>query len=76
MNSNNRTAATLYSLGDTVCLRNITINTLHTGDHDDDDDDDNNNDNNGGHSPTQDFALNYQLKKKEGNLTWQHICCS
>jgi len=43
MNSNNRIAATLYSLG-TVCLRN----TLHKGDHDDDDydDDDNNNNNN------------------------------
>jgi len=29
-----------------VCLRNISINTLHKGDHDDDDDDDNNNNNN------------------------------
>jgi len=38
MNSNNRIAATLYSLG-TVCLRNININTLHEGDDDDDDDD-------------------------------------
>jgi len=37
MNSNNRIAATLYSLG-TVCLRNISINNLHKGD------DDNNND--------------------------------
>ena len=41
MNSNNRTTATLYSLG-LVCLRNISINTLHKGD----DDDDNNNNNN------------------------------
>jgi len=41
MNSNNRIAATLYSLG-TVCLRSISINTLHKGD---DDDDDNNNNN-------------------------------
>ena len=40
MNSNNRIAATLYSL---VCLRNVSINTLHKGD---DDDDDNNNNNN------------------------------
>jgi len=33
---------------DTVCLRNISINTLHKGydDGDDDDDDDNNNNNN------------------------------
>ena len=42
MNINNRTAATLCSLGKTVCLRNISINTLHKGD---DDDDDNNNNN-------------------------------
>jgi len=41
MNSNNRIAATLYSLG-TVCLRNISTNTLHKGDDDDDDDDDDN----------------------------------
>ena len=51
MNSNNRMAATLYSLG-TVCLRNISINTLHKGD--DDDDDDNNNNNN---SPWLSFIL-------------------
>ena len=43
MNSNNRIAVTLYSLGTyyIVCLRNISINTLHKGD-----DDDNNNNNN------------------------------
>ena len=28
-----------------VCLRNISVNTLHKGDGDDDDDDDNNNNN-------------------------------
>ena len=28
---------------DTVCLRNISINTVHKGDGDDDDDDSNNN---------------------------------
>jgi hypothetical protein len=39
VNSNNRIAATLYSLG-TVCLSNISINTLHKGY---DDDVDNNN---------------------------------
>ena len=48
MNSNNRIAATLYSLGTyvVVCVRDISINTLHKGDdddNDDDDDDDNNN---------------------------------
>jgi len=31
---------------DIVCLRNISINTLHKGDGDDDDDDYNNNNNN------------------------------
>jgi len=46
MNSNNRIAATLYSLG-TQFERNISTNTLHKGD-DDDDDDDNNSDNNNG----------------------------
>jgi len=39
MNSNNRTAATLF-LRDIVCLRSISINIPHKGD---DDDDDNNN---------------------------------
>jgi hypothetical protein len=29
-----------------VCLRNISVDTLHKGDTDDDDDDDNNNNNN------------------------------
>jgi hypothetical protein len=29
-----------------VCLRNISVNTLHKGDADDDDDDNNNNNNN------------------------------
>jgi len=43
MNSNNRIAATLYSLGTyVVWLRNISINTLHKGDDDDDDDNNNN----------------------------------
>ena len=32
-----------------VCLRNISINTLHKGDDDDDDDDDDNNNNNTNH---------------------------
>jgi len=44
MNSNNRTAATLFSLG---TYRNISINTVHKGDdYDDYDDDDSNNNNN------------------------------
>jgi hypothetical protein len=54
MNSNNRIAATLFCLRTLVCLRNISINTLHKddddddndNDDDDDDDDDNNNNNN------------------------------
>jgi len=47
MNSNNRIDATLFPR-DIVCLRYISINTLHKGDDDDDDDDDddNNKDNN------------------------------
>jgi hypothetical protein len=31
---------------DTVCLRNISVDTLHKGDTEDDDDDDDNNNNN------------------------------
>jgi len=31
---------------DVVCLRNISVDTLHKGDTEDDDDDDNNNNNN------------------------------
>jgi hypothetical protein len=31
---------------DTVCLRNISVDTLHKGDTEDDDDDNNNNNNN------------------------------
>ena len=38
MNSDNRIAATLLPR-DIVCLRNISINTLHKGDDDDGDDD-------------------------------------
>jgi len=45
MNSNNRIAATLFPR-DIVCLRNISINTLHKG-YDEDDDNNNNNDLNG-----------------------------
>jgi len=45
MNSNNITAATLYSLG-TVRLRNRSINTLHKGDDDDVNNNNNNNNNN------------------------------
>jgi len=41
-NSNNRIAATLYSLV-TVCLRNISINNLHKGDRDNDNNNNNNN---------------------------------
>jgi hypothetical protein len=42
INSNERIAATLYSLGTLFGLRNICINTLHKGDNDDDDDNNNN----------------------------------
>ena len=48
MDSKIKLAATLHSLGIylVVCLRNISINTLHKGDDDVDDDDNNNNNNN------------------------------
>jgi len=39
-----------------VCLRNISVDTLHKGDTDDDDDDDNNNNNNNNNN-TQDLKL-------------------
>jgi len=42
MNINNRIAATLFPKN-IICLRNISINTLHKGDDVDDDDDNNNN---------------------------------
>jgi len=44
----NRIAATQCCYRDMVCLRNISVDTLHKGDteDDDDDDDDNNNNNN------------------------------
>ena len=45
MNSNNNSCNTVFPR-DIICLRNISINTLHKGDDDDDDDDDNNNNNN------------------------------
>ena len=44
MNSNNRIAATLYSLGTEFVSEILSINTLHKGD--DYGDDDNNNNNN------------------------------
>jgi len=43
MNSSNRIAATLYSLGGIVYLRNIRINTLQKGDYDDGNNNNNNN---------------------------------
>jgi len=38
MNSNNRIAATLYSVGTLFVSGNVSINTLHEGDDDDDND--------------------------------------
>ena len=42
--------------GDTVCLRNISVDTLHKGDTDDgdDNDDDNNNNNNNNNNDNND----------------------
>ena len=44
MNINNNSCNTLFPR-DIVCLRNISINTLHKGDDDDDDNNNNNNNN-------------------------------
>jgi hypothetical protein len=45
MNSYIRIVVTVFPR-DVVCLRNMSVDTLHKGDTDDDDDDDNNNNNN------------------------------
>jgi hypothetical protein len=42
MNSYIRIVATLFPM-DMVCLRNVSVDTLHKGDDDDDDDNNNNN---------------------------------
>jgi len=46
MNSKQQNSCNTVYPKDIVCLRNISINTLHKGDDDDDDDDNNNNNNN------------------------------
>jgi hypothetical protein len=43
MNSYIRIVANTVFSRDMVCLRNMSVNTLHKGDNKDDDDDDNNN---------------------------------
>ena len=43
MNRNKQNSCNTVFPRDIVCLRNMSINTLHKGDDDDDDDDDNNN---------------------------------
>jgi len=48
---------------DIVCLRNISINTLHKGDDDDDDEDNNNDNNNSLYSNTR-IYLNKDTKSK------------
>jgi len=53
---------------DIVCLRNVSINTLHKGDDDDDkddeDDDDNNNNNRNIFEPFNSYE--YLIKMKDG----------
>jgi hypothetical protein len=46
MNSYIRIVATQCSLSDMVCLRNISVDTLHKGDTEDNNNDDNDNNNN------------------------------
>jgi hypothetical protein len=47
-----------------VCLRNVSVDTLHKGDNDDDDDDDNNNNNNNNRV----IGL-YRFQKNKGCVT-------
>ena len=42
---------------DMVCLRNVSVDTLHKGDTEDDDDDDNNNNNNNNIHNTESTAV-------------------
>ena len=56
MNSKNRITATLFAR-DIVCLRNVSVNTLHKGDDDDDDDDNNNNNNNNNKRKSQSVII-------------------
>jgi len=69
---------------DMVCLRNISVDTLHTGDTEDDDDDDNNNNNNNnnntGHTnltgPNSDFlpiCAKFQTRKSQNCINGIHI---
>jgi len=51
---------------DMVCLRNISVDTLHKGDTEDDDDDDNNNNNNNN---------NNIFNCKWAVIWWQWLLC-
>jgi hypothetical protein len=52
-----------------VCLRNISVDTLHKGDTEDDDDDDNNNNNNGIYSS----YTRVVIIKKSTNMNMQCV---
>ena len=72
MNSNNRIAATLYSLGTQFYLRNISINTLHNGDdNDNDDDDDDDDDNNKGNTKNWLYPQFVELCNNYGMTNWK-----
>jgi hypothetical protein len=47
-------------LRDMVCLRNISVDTLHKGDTEDDDDDDDDNNNNNNNNNNNTFILHYE----------------
>jgi hypothetical protein len=70
MNSNYRTAATVFLRG-MVCFWNMSVNTLHKGDKciddddDDDDDDDNNNNNKGNNNNNNSILILLCLIKSE-----------
>jgi hypothetical protein len=53
---------------DMVCLRNISVDTLHKGDAEDDDDDDNNNNNNNKVT----FLLSTPRRHIRGVEVWLH----
>ena len=55
---------------DIVCLRNISINTLHKGDDDDDDndDDDNDDDDNNNNNNNNDGVIKYYCQTGRRNL--------
>jgi hypothetical protein len=53
---------------DMVCLRNISVDTLHKGDADDDDDDDDNNNNNNNNNTLQEVKIQEFMYRDTTNV--------